>query len=155
VSAELKAGGQWNREVCEQRFPVRTGAVLDYRIRIQDRAFVGLSYVAEELARGSLGLFDINPHPALLCGTPQPPSLLQTNRKGGNFFPCRSKVILKITGFWDVTSSGFLGSYQRFRVTYCLHLQGTYILLANLSMALQPFGGSWPLFQFLNPIHGR
>jgi hypothetical protein len=22
-------------------------------------------------------------------------------------------------------------------------------------MALQPFVGSWPLFQFLNPIHGR
>jgi hypothetical protein len=27
--------------------------------------------------------------------------------------------------------------------------------LVYLSMALQPFVGPWPLFQFLNPIHSR
>jgi hypothetical protein len=35
----------------------------------------------------------------------------------------------------------------------CFYKRDNYIII--IIMALQPFVGPWPLFQFLDPIHGR
>jgi hypothetical protein len=83
LSAEVRAGGQGGRQVCGQRFPLKTLAAVDYGIRIEE----GTLWAHVTQQRNTLRAVGGGVRYLL----PTPTTLMQANKKNSVAFSPQAK----------------------------------------------------------------